>query len=128
MTKVINVHEAKTHLSRLLDRVAAGEEIVIAKAGKPIAKLTAVKAAEPRRRSSSPRAKRADGTRVTHLLGEMVAPPSLRLLTVPPTLHRTRLESFDEIARVARPLVRVLGEARENHRIELCRYVELGSG
>lgn len=49
MTKVINVHEAKTHLSRLLDRVAAGEEIVIAKAGKPIAKLTAVKAAEPRR-------------------------------------------------------------------------------
>ncbi len=35
----VNVHEAKTHLSRLLDRVAAGEEIVIAKAGKPIAKL-----------------------------------------------------------------------------------------
>ena len=49
MTKVINVHEAKTHLSRLLDQVAAGEEIVIAKAGKPIAKLTAVKAAAPRR-------------------------------------------------------------------------------
>jgi prevent-host-death family protein len=35
----VNVHEAKTHFSRLLDRVAAGEEIVIAKAGKPIAKL-----------------------------------------------------------------------------------------
>ena len=34
-----NIHEAKTHLSRLLDRVAAGEEIVIAKAGKPVAKL-----------------------------------------------------------------------------------------
>lgn len=36
---VINVHEAKTHLSRLLDRAAAGEEIVIGRAGKPIARL-----------------------------------------------------------------------------------------
>lgn len=35
----VNVHEAKTHLSRLLDRVSRGEEIVIAKAGKPVAKL-----------------------------------------------------------------------------------------
>ena len=35
----VNVHEAKTHLSRLLERAACGEEIVIAKAGKPIAKL-----------------------------------------------------------------------------------------
>jgi prevent-host-death family protein len=36
---VVNVHEAKTHLSRLLERVLAGEEIVIAKAGRPVAKL-----------------------------------------------------------------------------------------
>ncbi len=36
---LINVHEAKTHLSRLLERVAHGEEIVIGKAGKPVAKL-----------------------------------------------------------------------------------------
>lgn len=35
----INIHEAKTHLSKLLARVSAGEEIVIAKAGKPIARL-----------------------------------------------------------------------------------------
>lgn len=35
----MNIHEAKTHLSRLVDRAAAGEEIVIAKAGKPLAKL-----------------------------------------------------------------------------------------
>ena len=35
----INIHEAKTNLSRLLSRVAAGEEIIIAKAGKPIARL-----------------------------------------------------------------------------------------
>lgn len=35
----MNVHEAKTHLSRLLRRVEAGEEIVIARSGKPIARL-----------------------------------------------------------------------------------------
>jgi prevent-host-death family protein len=40
--KVVNVHEAKTHLFRLLNGVAAGEEVVIAKAGTPIARLTAV--------------------------------------------------------------------------------------
>lgn len=36
----VNVHAAKTHFSALLERVAAGEEIVIAKAGKPVAMLT----------------------------------------------------------------------------------------
>lgn len=40
MTRV-NVHDAKTHLSNLLERVQAGEEIVICKSGKPIAKLSA---------------------------------------------------------------------------------------
>lgn len=38
----MNVHEAKTHLSKLLERVAVGEEVIIAKAGKPVAKLVAV--------------------------------------------------------------------------------------
>lgn len=37
--KTVNIHEAKTHLSRLLKRVAAGEEIVIANAGQPVARL-----------------------------------------------------------------------------------------
>lgn len=37
--KVINTYEAKTHLSSLLERAAAGEEIVIGKAGKPMARL-----------------------------------------------------------------------------------------
>lgn len=37
--QMINVYEAKTHLSRLLDQVAQGEEIIIARAGKPLAKL-----------------------------------------------------------------------------------------
>jgi prevent-host-death family protein len=37
--ETINIHQAKTHLSSLLERVSRGEEIVIAKAGKPIARL-----------------------------------------------------------------------------------------
>ena len=41
-TTTVNIHEAKTHLSRLLARVAKGEEVVIAKAGKPLARLVAI--------------------------------------------------------------------------------------
>ena len=37
--QTINIHAAKAHFSRLVDRAAAGEEIIIAKAGKPVAKL-----------------------------------------------------------------------------------------
>jgi prevent-host-death family protein len=39
MTTTVNVHEAKTHLSKLLRKVQGGEEVVLAKSGKPIAKL-----------------------------------------------------------------------------------------
>jgi prevent-host-death family protein len=39
--RVSNMHEAKTHLSRLVERAAQGEEIIIAKAGKPLARLVA---------------------------------------------------------------------------------------
>lgn len=42
MTTEVTVHEAKTHLSRLLARVEAGEEIVIRRGAKPIARLTAL--------------------------------------------------------------------------------------
>ena len=45
---MVSVHEAKTHLSRLLRRVESGEEVVIARSGQPIAKL--VRVSEPRRR------------------------------------------------------------------------------
>lgn len=37
----MNIHQAKTHLSKLLERVGSGEEVIIAKAGKPVAKLSA---------------------------------------------------------------------------------------
>ncbi len=48
MATQINVYEAKTRLSALLDRVAAGEEVIIAKAGKPFARLVAIKEQGPR--------------------------------------------------------------------------------
>jgi prevent-host-death family protein len=38
-TTIINIHEAKTHLSRIVEEVAAGKEVIIAKAGKPMARL-----------------------------------------------------------------------------------------
>jgi prevent-host-death family protein len=38
------MHEAKTHLSRLVERVEAGEEVVISRAGKPVARIVAIRA------------------------------------------------------------------------------------
>ena len=43
----VNIHEAKTNLSRLLEKVAAGEEVIIAKAGKPVARLVRIEARKP---------------------------------------------------------------------------------
>jgi prevent-host-death family protein len=45
----VNIHEAKTHFSRLLERVAMGEEVIIAKAGTPVAKLVPLKQAPKKR-------------------------------------------------------------------------------
>jgi prevent-host-death family protein len=58
----VNVHAAKTNFSRLVDRAAAGEEIIIAKAGEPVAKLVPL---------SAPREKRRLGL----LAGRAVIPP-----------------------------------------------------
>lgn len=49
MSDVVNIHEAKTHFSKLIERVLAGEEITIARAGKPVARLSAI-VERPRRR------------------------------------------------------------------------------
>jgi prevent-host-death family protein len=46
--KTVSVHEAKTHLSRLLERVAAGDEIIISKSGKPVARLVAIASKTPK--------------------------------------------------------------------------------
>ncbi len=47
--KKVNVHEAKTNFSRLLEMAHAGEEIVIAKSGRPYARIVPLAPAEPRR-------------------------------------------------------------------------------
>ena len=48
MTETLNIYDAKTQLSRLVDRAAAGEDVVIARAGKPVARLVAIENAGPR--------------------------------------------------------------------------------
>src|ERR1700681_4375977 len=48
MVVEVNIHQAKTHFSRLLQRVAAGEEVVIARAGVPVARLVAVEPKKPK--------------------------------------------------------------------------------
>ncbi len=61
--RIVNVHEAKTHLSRLIDQAAKGEPFVIAKAGKPLVKVTALDA------PSSDQAKR-----LGFMAGQIVVP------------------------------------------------------
>ena len=49
--RTVNIHEAKTHLSRLVDAAARGESFIIARAGKPLVKVVAIDAPEkPKRR------------------------------------------------------------------------------
>lgn len=59
MAVTVNIHEAKTHLSKLLQRVMNGEEIIIAKAGKPVAVLA------PYERIPAPRLPGNDRGKVT---------------------------------------------------------------
>jgi prevent-host-death family protein len=60
--ETVNMHEAKTQLSRLVDKAAKGESFVIAKAGKPLVKVTAL---------DTPRAQ----TRLGFMAGEIAVPP-----------------------------------------------------
>lgn len=53
MGEVVNIHEAKTHLSKLLERVGQGEEVVIAKSGRPVARLVPVVEGPERRKPGS---------------------------------------------------------------------------
>ena len=53
VTTKINIHEAKTNLSRLLVRVQLGEEIILARAGKPVARLAPMEGAPAKRRLGS---------------------------------------------------------------------------
>ena len=60
--RTVNIHEAKTHLSRLVDRAAQGEEFVIAKAGKPLVKVVPLDA------------EAKQGARLGFLAGEISVP------------------------------------------------------
>jgi prevent-host-death family protein len=48
--ETVNIHEAKTHLSRLIEKAVAGEDVIIAKSGKPIVRLTQIDATPKRRK------------------------------------------------------------------------------
>jgi prevent-host-death family protein len=48
--ETVNMHEAKTHLSRLVDKAAKGEPFIIAKAGKPMVKVVAIEEPKPKKR------------------------------------------------------------------------------
>ncbi len=49
MTNVVNVHDAKTHFSKYLDRAASGHEVIFGKHGKPVAKLVPLPQKQPRK-------------------------------------------------------------------------------
>jgi prevent-host-death family protein len=55
MAVQVNIHEARAHLSRLLERVSCGEQVIIARAGKPIACLTRVSQEQGPRQPGSAR-------------------------------------------------------------------------
>ena len=63
----VNIHEAKTHLSRLIERALLGESFVIAKAGKPLVQVTPIGAPGPRER-------------LGFLTGEMTVPADFDLM------------------------------------------------
>lgn len=67
--RTINIHEAKTHLSRLVDRAAQGESFVIAKAGKPMVKVVALSAPHGKRRK-----------RIGFLSGQIAVPDDFDLI------------------------------------------------
>jgi prevent-host-death family protein len=81
MAATVNIHEAKTHLSRLLVRVAGGEEIIIAKSGMPVARL--VSAAPPKIRT--PGRFRGQISGVESLLDPAQPEDSSLWVTGPPT-------------------------------------------
>lgn len=51
--QTINIHDAKTHFSKLIEAVTQGERVIIAKAGKPVVELVAIESAPPVRKPGS---------------------------------------------------------------------------
>ena len=71
MPATVNIHDAKTHFSRLLERVALGEEVIIARAGEPVAKLSPLAP----KRARTPGG--AEGIRVTDSFFDALPPDIL---------------------------------------------------
>jgi len=57
MARIYNIHEAKTHFSKLIEKARCGEEIIVAKAGKPVVKIVPVEAPKKQRQPGSARGK-----------------------------------------------------------------------
>ncbi len=74
MVATVNVHEAKTHFSRLLERAHAGEEIILGKAGKPYARLLPLATEKPCRQPG-----RLKGARLTEAFFEPLPEDEFRL-------------------------------------------------
>ncbi|MDP2794836.1 MAG: type II toxin-antitoxin system prevent-host-death family antitoxin [Sulfurisoma sp.] len=72
---MVNVHEAKTHFSKLLERAHAGEEIILAKAGQPYARLVPLKPEQKPRRQPG----RLKGMKLTNAFFEPLPEDELRL-------------------------------------------------
>ena len=67
--RTVNMHQAKTHLSRLVERAAKGESFVIAKAGKPLVKVTPLDAPAP-----------AEARRLGFMAGQIAVPDDFDLM------------------------------------------------
>ncbi len=55
MASIYNIHEAKTHFSKLIEKARLGEEVIVAKAGKPVVKIVPVNAPNKQRQPGSAR-------------------------------------------------------------------------
>ncbi len=73
----VNIHEAKTHLSRLLERAAKGETIVIAKASKPMARLTPLETREETARKPRGNREETAKRRICFMEGQIKVPDDL---------------------------------------------------
>jgi prevent-host-death family protein len=91
--KTVNIQAAKTHLSRLVEEAAAGEEIVIAKAGKPLVKLTPFAPAQAERKLGflagkgweAPDCWAEDSETEALFYGSPVEPPAMRVAEEEPS-------------------------------------------
>jgi prevent-host-death family protein len=89
----VNIHEAKTHLSRLIERALAGEEVVIAKSGHPLVRLVRIERPKPELGSARGAFKLKKGWDAPLSEGEVEARHSMELFRLP-LIHK---DLFDRL-------------------------------